>query len=195
MPIASHAGKFHSHWLHDFASFSAPFGVLYLLLGALVLLPGRGELRRLSAASLIGSAAAWALVALALYPAFDMRPAAQLLARAESRGHAIASYGDYGGQFEFMGRMTRPVAELDDKPALQRWATLHPHGVVIDYPRSIAPADLRYALMVQPYRGVWLALWDASALATLERGGQPPEPAARTILLPAPDYWRYAHVR
>lgn len=195
LPMAANAGRLHSHWLRDFAAQSAPFGVVYLLLGAFVLLPGRGELRRIASASLLASAAAWALVALALYPAFDMRPAAQRLAQAEQQGRPIASLGDYGGQFEFMGRMTRPVTELDGKAALQAWAAANPRGVVIAYPRRISASDLRYAVLVQPYRGIWLALWDVSTLATLQRGGQPPEPAARTILLPTPNYWRYAAVQ
>jgi 4-amino-4-deoxy-L-arabinose transferase-like glycosyltransferase len=187
-------GRLHDHWLRDCASVSAPFGVLYLLLGLFMLLPGRGKLRRIAAASLIGTAGAYALFATAFYPAFDMRPAAQLLARAEAQGHSIGNLGIYDGQFEFLGRMTRPVARLYEGRSLQDFALRHPHALVIAYPEHIDASTLRYARLVQPYRGVWMAIWNASTLAMLRRGQQPPEPAASTILLPAADYWRYANV-
>jgi 4-amino-4-deoxy-L-arabinose transferase-like glycosyltransferase len=194
LPVLTTGGHLSNHWLRDCAAVSAPFGVLYLLLGLFVLLPGRGELRRIAGASLIGSAAAYALFALAFTPAFDMRPAAHLLARAETSGHAIGNMGDYDGQFEFMGRMTRPITDLYGQQALQDFAAKHPKALVITYPDFLTAADLRYARLVQPYRGVWLAIWDAPTLALLRRGQQPPEPATPALLLPSADYWRYAKV-
>lgn len=194
LPFAANAGKLHDHWLRDCASVGAPFGVLYLLLGVFVLLPGRGELRRTAAASLIGTAGAYALFALAFYPAFDMRPAAQLLARAEAAGHAIGNLGLYDGQFEFAGRMTKPVDRLYEGQFLQDWAARHPQGLVIAYPERLDADDLRYARLVQPYRGVWMVIWNAPTLAMLRRGQQPPEPVLPALLLPAPGYWRYALV-
>ena len=194
LPLAADAGKLHSHWLRDVSVVCAPFGVLYLLLGAFVMLPGRGELRRIAIASLVGTVGAYALFALALYPAFDMRPAAQVLARAEAEGRAIGNLGLYDGQFEFAGRMTRPVERLFEGRALQDWAARHPRGLVIEYPERLDADDLRYARLVQPYRGVWLVIWNAPTLAALRRGQQPPEPVAPTVLLPAPGYWRYGNV-
>ncbi len=195
LPGLADAGRLPDHWLRDLAPVGAPFGVLYLLLAALVLLPGRGELRRIAAASLLGSAAAYALFALAFYPAFDMRPAAQVLAHAEAQGHAIGNLGLYDGQFEFMGRMTQPVARLYEGGSLQRFAARHPHGLVLAYPDRLVAADLRYAELVQPYRGTWLVLWNAATLAALRRNQTPPEPRVPTVLLPGPDYWRYARVQ
>ena len=194
LPFAASAGRLHDHWLRDCAPVSAPFGVLYLLLAVLILLPGRGELRRIAIASLIGTAGAYALFALALFPAFDMQPAARLLARAESQGHAIGNLGLYDGQFEFMGRMARPVTRLLDGRSLQDFAARHPHALVITYPEHLDTDDLRYAQLVQPYRGVWMVIWNASTLAMLRRGQQPPESTTPTVLLPAPNYWRYANI-
>ena len=194
LPLAAHAGWLHDHWLRDCASASAPFGVLYLLLGLLLMLPGRGELRRIASASLIGTAGAYALFMVAFYPAFDMRPAARLLAGAEAQGHAIGNLGVYAGQFEFIGRMNRPVTRLYAGQSLQDFASRHPRGLVIAHPGHVDADALRYARLVQPYRGTWMVIWNASTLAMLQRGQQPPEPAAPTVLLPGPDYWRYANV-
>jgi hypothetical protein len=123
-----------------------------------------------------------------------MRPAARLLAAAEAQGHAIGNLGFYAGQFEFMGRMTRPVTRLYKGKSLQDFATRHPGALVVEYPEHIDANTLRYAQLVQPYRGVWMAIWNASTLAMLRRGQLPPEPATPTVLLPGPDYWRYADV-
>ena len=194
LPWAVAAGRLHGHWLRDVAAASAPFGVLYVLLAGFLLLPGRGELRRIAAASLIGAAAAYVLFTQAVYPAFDMRPAAALLGKAQAHGRAIGNLDLYDGQFEFAGRMKQPVARLYEGQVLQAWAHQHPRGLVVAYPDTLQPADLRYARLVQPYRGVWLVVWDAPVLATLRHGGQPPEPTPPTVLLPAPGYWRYARV-
>jgi len=193
LPLVGMA-RLHGHWVRDLATVSAPFGVLYLLIGVFVLLPGRGKLRRIATASLIGTAGAYGLFALALYPAFDMRPASKLLAHAEAAGHAIGNLGDYDGQFEFMGRMTKPVDRLYEGQFLQDWAAAHPHGLVVEYPEQLDANDLRYARLVQPYRGTWMVIWDAPTLAVLRRGQQPPEQAAPTVLLPTANYWRYAQV-
>jgi hypothetical protein len=120
-----------------------------------------------------------------------MRPAAHLLAHAEAQGHAIGNLGIYDGQFEFAGRMTRPVERLYEGDFLQDWAARHPHGLVIDYPDALQADDLRYARLVQPYRGAWMVIWDAPTLAMLRRGQQPLESFTPTVLLPAPSYWRY----
>ncbi|HEX7370052.1 MAG TPA: glycosyltransferase family 39 protein [Rhodanobacteraceae bacterium] len=195
LPLLANAGRLHGHWLRDAATASAPFGVVYFLLGAWLLLPGRGELRRIASAGLLGTAGAFALFALTLYPAFDMRAAAQLLSNAESHGHAIGNLGIYDGQFQFMGRMTRPVVRLYEGQSLQKFAAQHPHALVIAYPEHLDPNDLRYARLVQPYRGVWMVIWNAPTLAALRRGQQPPEPSAATELLPSPDYWRYGSIK
>ena len=187
-------GRVHDHWLHDLSTMSAPFGVLYALLGALLLVRGRGEVRRLAVASLVGSGAAYVLFALTLFPAFDLAPVSRLLARAQGEGRTIGNLDIYAGQFHFLGRMTRPVDRLYEGQVLQDWARAHPRGLVVEYPDVLTPADLRYARYVQPFRSVWLIVWDAPTLAALRRGDTPPEPDRATELAP-PGYWRYGAIR
>jgi len=195
LPPLAAAGKLHDHWLRDLAAGSAPFGVLFVLLGALLLLRGRGELRRIAFASLIGSAAVYGLFALTLSPAFDLRSVSRLIATAQSQGRAIGNLDIYEGQFDFLGRLTQPVDRLYEGGILQDWAAQHPRGLVVSYPGRLTPDILRYARFVQPYRGDWLVVWDAPVLAMLRRGQRPPEPDVQTVLFPAPDYWRYREVR
>lgn len=195
LPFMVRAGQVQSHWLRDLASASAPFGVLYLAIGVSLLLPWRAELGRIALAGLLGTAGAYALFELAIVtPAFDMRPAAEVLASAAEHKHAIGNLGFYNSQFQFAARLTKPVVRLYPGRPLQDWAVRHPHGVVIAYPKRLTFDDLHYARLVQPYRGIWMVIWNAPTLAQLQRGASPPKPAATTRLLPTADYWRYADV-
>lgn len=193
LPSLIAAGRLQDHWLHDLSLASAPFGVLYVLLGLLMLLRGRGELRRIAFASLIGTGAAYLLFTLTLFPAFNLKPVSQLLGAAQTQGRAIGNLDIYEGQFHFLGRLTRPIDRLYEGQNLQDWTRAHPRGLVVEYPSNLTPEDLRYALFVQPFRSVWLVVWDAPTLAALRRGDKPPEPLHPTELYPD-DYWRYAQV-
>jgi hypothetical protein len=168
--------------------------VLYALLGALMLLRGRGEMRRIAFASLIGTAAAYGLFALTLYPAFDLAPVSHLLAQAQKQGRTIGNLDVYEGQFHFLGRLEKPIDRLYEGAELQQWANAHPRGLIVAYPSRLSEADLRYPVFVQPFRSVWLVVWNAQTLAALRRGEKPPEPSRPTALYPQ-DYWRYTQVR
>jgi 4-amino-4-deoxy-L-arabinose transferase-like glycosyltransferase len=147
------------------ASISVRFGVIYVLLGLLLLVRGSGELPRIAFAGLFGAVAANGLFSMTLWPAFNLKPASELLTRAEARGQPIANLESYDGQFHFLGRLTRRIEPLHNGRELQDWAKAHPTGLIITYPPSLTPADLHDAVYVQPFRGVWLAIWPAPALA------------------------------
>src|SRR6185312_17319089 len=112
-----------------------------------------------------------------LWPRWDLRPAAALLSSAEQAGHPLANLGSYAGEFHFTGRLTRPITELYGDQALQDYAKAHPDALVVTRPEQLAAADLRYALLVQPFRSSWVVIWSAASLADLRAGHTPPEPA------------------
>ncbi|MDA3912897.1 glycosyltransferase family 39 protein [Oleiagrimonas sp.] len=188
---------FANHWMVDLAVYSRYFGVVYLLLGLFLLLRGRGEMRRIAVVGLVGSFAANALFSMTLWHNYDLRQASALMARAQAHGHAVASVGYPEGQFTFRARLSPSPVQLHSKRAILAFAARHPDGLVATYRKGeIGPsaADLRYALLVQPFRGNWLVLWKASTLGAIRSGHTPAEPSAPTRLLPSPDYWRYQHI-
>ncbi|KGI76780.1 ArnT family glycosyltransferase [Oleiagrimonas soli] len=199
LALPSLAGRppFASHWMVDLAVYSRYFGVIYLLLGLLLLLRGRGELRRIAIGGMIGTFVANALFTVALWTPYDLRQASALFAQASAEGHATASVGYPEGQFTFRARLRTPVQQLESRKDILDFAAQHPDGLVATYRQNadLMPTDLRYALLVQPFRGDWLVLWKASTLAAIRSGETPPEPAQPTRLLPSPDYWRYRSVR
>lgn len=182
MLVARHLWQ--ADWVEAAAPFSRYFSVIFFLLGALLLLQGRGELRRLAVAGLVGVLAINTLFTLTLWPRWDLRPAAHLLGAAEHANQPIAYLGNYEGEFHFEGRLTRPITELFGEQALQDYARAHPDGLVVTRTEKLAPVDLRYALLVQPFRSVWLAIWPAASLAELRAGHAPPEPAQPTLVYP-----------
>ncbi|MEO9080442.1 MAG: glycosyl transferase, partial [Rhodanobacter sp.] len=178
----------------DWASMAAPysryFSMIFLLLGALLLLRGRGELRRLAIAGLIGVLALNTLFTLTLWPHWDLRPAAHLLGTAEQQHRPLAYLGNYEGQFHFAGRLLNPIDELYGHQAVLDYARAHPSALIVTHPGKLEPNALRYALLVQPFRSSWLVIWPATTLADLYNGTTPPEPAQPTQVYPADD-WRY----
>lgn len=194
LPLLVAQGRIDGHWLRDLSVHSAPFGLVYIALGAWMLWRGRAELRRIAAASLIGVSAAYVLFALTLSPAFNLAPVSRLLAQAQAQHRAIGNLDIYEGQFHFLGRLTQPIDRLYEGQVLQDWAKAHPDGLIVEYPSDLDSRDQRYAVFVQPFRSVWLVVWDAPTLAALRRGEQPRAPMRSPVLYPQ-GYWRYAQAR
>jgi len=77
-------------------------------------------------------------------------------------GRTVANIGKYHGQYQFLGRLQKPIAVLDEDPqTLNSFATSNPSVVFISYKheRSELPegADIRY---IHEYRGRSVMLWE-----------------------------------
>jgi hypothetical protein len=153
----------------------------------LLLLRGRGEMRRLAFAGLIGALALNTLFTLTMWSKYDLDPSAHLLGAADAQHRAIGYLGDYEGQFHFAGRLHQPIAELQEGASLQAFARAHPNGLIVARPEHLTADDLRYPLLVQPFRSSWVVIWPAAALADLRSGNKPPEPAQPTLIYPRED--------
>ncbi|MET3650536.1 ArnT family glycosyltransferase [Dyella japonica] len=150
-----------------FASLSAhsqPFGALYLVLAAALTVSRKRELQRIAVVSLLAVVAANGLFSMTLWPAYDFAPVARLLAHAQQQGRPIANLESNDGQYTFLGRLTQPITELHSLRALREWASHHPDGLVVIYPKRLGDADRVHAIYTQPFRGISLAVWPAEAL-------------------------------
>lgn len=180
----------HGEFIDSTSKYSRFFSIVFVVLGALLLLRGRGELRRLAIAGLVGTLALNTLFTLTMWQNFDLRPAAQLLGAADGEGRAIGYVGNYEGQFHFEGRITRPIERLNEGESIQAFARAHPNGLIITRPEKLDAADLRYPLLVQPFRSSWVVIWPAASLAAQRAGHTPPEPPHPTRIYQV-DAWRY----
>ncbi|MGN2243438.1 glycosyltransferase family 39 protein [Frateuria sp. GZRR33] len=187
LPWLVASGRLHGEWFDTTAAYSRFFAVVFLLLGALLLLRGRGEMRRLAFAGLLGTLAINTLFTLTLWPRYDLTPATRLLGAADAQNRAIGFTGVYEGQFHFAGRLDHPIVELHGDGAVAAFARAHPNGLIVTHPDKLDAAALRYPLLAQPFRSSWVVIWPATSLADLRAGHRPPEPAQPPRIFPNSD--------
>ncbi|WP_201312518.1 glycosyltransferase family 39 protein [Dyella sp. EPa41] len=190
LPVLVAHNHLHGEWFDSTQRYSRFFSIVFVLLGLLLLVRGRGEVRRLAFAGLAGTLALNALFTLTMWQNFDLRPSAHLLGAADGEGRAIGYLGNYEGQFHFEGRITRPIERLSEGDALQKFAQEHPDGLIVARPEKLEPTDLRYPLLVQPFRSSWVVIWPARSLADLRAGRVPAEPPHPTRIYQV-DEWRF----
>jgi len=99
-----------------------------------------------------------------VYDRYDLRPAAREIATLQRRGTAVALVGAYYGEYQFLGRLPRPMTVLHAEGAVA-WARDHPRGFVLVYYADGLPADAPAPAFSQPYRTRTLAIWPAGTLA------------------------------
>lgn len=92
-----------------------------------------------------------------LRDAFDLKSFAETLAVAQREGEAIGHYGNYHGQFNFLGRLTRPVAEIGDGDAME-WLWQNPKAKIVATRKSL-PVQPRPE-RVQQFRSRYIMIWD-----------------------------------
>ena len=146
-------------------------------------------MRRLAVAGLIGTLTLNTLFTLTMWQNFDLRPSAHLLGAADAEGRAIGYLGNYEGQFHFEGRLTHPIVRLSEGESIQAFAREHPDGLIVARPEKLDATDLRYPLLVQPFRSTWVVIWPATSLAEQRAGLTPPEPPHPTRVYQV-DNWR-----
>jgi 4-amino-4-deoxy-L-arabinose transferase-like glycosyltransferase len=110
-----------------------------------------------------------------LLQAFDLKPLAETVRAWQSEGRGVAHFGTYHGQFQFLGRLSEPVAAIglrDDD--VETWLAANPTGRIVSY-RRCAPTDGK-PIYTQPFRGRIIVVWDAASIAAnpalAERGSK-----------------------
>jgi 4-amino-4-deoxy-L-arabinose transferase-like glycosyltransferase len=139
-----------------------------LVIAAALLALRRADLARRVHALALATAALIALAYAGLIPlvapANDLRALARELARLESLGHPLAYAGKYHGQFEFLGRLARPVTALDDG-TVRDWLVRHPNGlVVVPGPRASSGVASSAPVYAHPHRNGVLYVLDKQGM-------------------------------
>lgn len=93
--------------------------------------------------------------------AYDLAPLAKRLSAAQAEGYTIANYGKYHGQFNFLGRLTKPVLETGDGEIIQ-FLKDNPNAKIVSYHNRIKKD--RTPEYVQIFRNRLIAVWDAAAV-------------------------------
>ncbi|HET9032883.1 MAG TPA: glycosyl transferase [Dokdonella sp.] len=179
--------------LVDISMTSPWFAVAAAALGMLMFLVPRndvGALRMISAISIAAVCLAYLLFARSFWVQFDLRPAAERISSLQNAGIPVAHFQVYENQFQYLGRLQKPL-DIVIGGTLDEWSATHPQGRVIHYVDSLTAADLRYAELVQPFRSTWLLIEPADTWIQRRRGLIPALPDQPAIRYPS-DYWPYA---
>jgi 4-amino-4-deoxy-L-arabinose transferase-like glycosyltransferase len=130
----------------------------------------RAQVRLLAActcaALLLG---AWA-VTRAAWPAYDVRPMSEQLARIEAAGAPLAIAGAYHGEYHFHGRLRRRIAPLAPEQ-VSAWAEANPSGYLLAYYRGDRwpVPGLPEPAFHSRFRSGTMVLWRAAQLAAESR--------------------------
>ncbi len=109
-------------------------------------------------------------------PAYDVTPTARFLAKLEAKDVPIAHLGKYHGQYQFLGRLHRPL-DVVQEGGLRAWAASHPKGEVVIYSSDPPPSTGPRPSFLQRYKGGWVAVWNAATLCSFHNCQPPERPA------------------
>ncbi len=181
--------------LIDISMASRWFAAAATLLGVLLLFTPRNDLdalRFISAISIGSACLAYLLFAQTFWVQFDLKPAAERISELQKSGTAVAHFQVYENQFQYLGRLQKPL-DIVVAGTLDQWAAAHPQGRIIHASETLTAEDLRYAELVQPFRSSWLFIEPVETWIQRRNGLAPPLPAKQGDRYPR-DYWPYALV-
>ena len=96
-----------------------------------------------------------------LRQAYDLESLANRVAEFQEKGYAVANFGKYHGQFNFLGRLTKPVDQTGDGE-VARFLDKNPKAKVISYYDRLDTEDTPD--FTQKFRGKIIAVWDRETL-------------------------------
>lgn len=96
---------------------------------------------------------------------YDIADTAAVVAKAQADGRPVANLADYPGQYEFAGRLMKPIDVISQDDAVA-WAKAHPDGLIIAYPEDDPAHALPPPVFSHPYRGRFVGIWPAETVAT-----------------------------
>ncbi len=99
-----------------------------------------------------------------LYTVFDLKPLAMRLAEWQSDDIPLANFSKYHGQYNFLGRLSKPIAQVGMfSPDTEKFVQTHPNGKIIAYHDK--PIQLATPSSTYRFRSRLIAVWDASVVA------------------------------
>jgi 4-amino-4-deoxy-L-arabinose transferase-like glycosyltransferase len=144
-------------------------GVLLVLAALAAWLAGRRGVSPVVNLALLG-AATLALLQMAamnsIEPLYNVKPMAQAIRQVQDEGLPVANVATYHAQYQFLGRLEKPLVELQRASAMP-WLSAHPEGYAVVYLRDARDLAAIPARHKQAYRGGAAVLVDTQTAARL----------------------------
>ncbi|MDP6604214.1 MAG: hypothetical protein QGG17_08480, partial [Rhodospirillales bacterium] len=154
-------------WIKETDPLAAlPVALAALVIASVRLIRWRLGVVRLAVAAVLVVAAGHVALRPHLGAAFDLEPLARHIAGAQNQGALVANVHKYHGQYQFLGRLSEPLAVTWQHGARQ-WAETHPDAKMIVSHRTL-PEGLEPEF-AQRFRGRVVAVWDAREVAKNDR--------------------------
>ena len=115
----------------------------------------------ISAISFISVLTAHGLAQPRLHTAYDLKPLAKMLRKAQIEGYTVANMDKYHGQYNFLGRLAKPIAFTDSK-LLAGWLRDNPKSKIVSYHYS--SPEKNFPEYFQTFRGRYIAVWNGEYL-------------------------------
>jgi len=126
-------------------------------------LGGAGRIAALAGLGVVTIVAFHMMMRPVLSEAFNLTPTAARLGEWERQGVPLAHFGTYHGQFQFLGRLEKPLAVIGLlSPDVDTWLENNPNGRVVSYHRVLP--DGAQPLFKQPFRKGYVVIWDAATM-------------------------------
>ena len=144
-------------------------GMLLVLIAGALWLAGRRGVPGVATLALLGGCALVFLQLAAsrsIEPLYDIRPMANAIRQVQDSGRTVANTATYHAQYQFLGRLEKPLAEIRG-PEIAPWLAAHPDDfavVYLDDPKDMQPVEARFK---QVYRGGAVVLVDSRTAAGL----------------------------
>ena len=144
-------------------------GVLLVVAGLAAALTVRRGVEPILALGLVGGVSLVLLqfaIARSIEPLYDIKPMAQAIKRVQDEGHLVANLAKYHAQYQFLGRLERPLVELRGADVAP-WLDAHPRDYAIVYLNEATALPAIGARHKQVYRGGAVVLVDTRTATRL----------------------------
>lgn len=144
-------------------------GAVLIVLAGVVWMAGRRGVAPVPNLALLGAALMVLVQVDAMHsiePKYDVKPMALAIRQVQDEGRPVANIATYHAQYQFLGRLERPLVEVTGASATQ-WLAAHPEGYAVVYLHGSRKVDAIPARYKQAYRGDNAVLVDARTAANL----------------------------
>lgn len=96
---------------------------------------------------------------------YDLSDVSRIISREQVNGVAIGHFGKYYGQYQFAGRLKKPLIVVRSSHDVKRFLEAHPDGMIISYTRSKVPPGEKGICYEHAFRRKTVMLWKGRAFA------------------------------
>jgi 4-amino-4-deoxy-L-arabinose transferase-like glycosyltransferase len=150
-------------------------GIRSLAFGLIVIGAALSFLKKQSTSGLINytalsSAAFFVLILFSgntFFDRYDLRGISGAIKEKQDAGFNIMHSGKYHGQYQFIGRLTRPLVPMETVEAIGKYAANHDNVALITYEPKARTVNQEDIYFQQPFRNKKVVLWNRKGISNL----------------------------